>query len=297
MTAGRRVCLIGFGEVGQTLATDLLARGGCEIAAYDLLFQDPASAPSRAAAALRVRVAKDPDRAATGADVVVSAVTAAQDLNAARSTSPGLERGAFFLDLNSVSPGVKQQAAQIVAAAGGRYVESAIMAPIAPQRSASPMLLGGAHAAAFLTVAHELGFAGARVFSDRIGPASAAKMCRSVVIKGMEALLAESLLTARCYGVETTVVHSLQDLFPSLNWSTLSRYMISRSLIHGRRRAEEMHEVARTIAEAGLQPSMSLASALRQEWAADFRSAAAHEELAEMLDAVLSLARPETSQC
>ena len=66
-------------------------------------------------------------------------------------------------------------------------------------------------------------------------------------------------------------------------------------------RAKELFDgrlpVARTIEETGLQPSMSHASALRQEWAANFRSAAAHEELAEMLDAVLCLARPETSQC
>jgi 3-hydroxyisobutyrate dehydrogenase-like beta-hydroxyacid dehydrogenase len=91
---------------------------------------------------------------------------------------------------------------QIVEAAGGRYIESAIMSPINPKRAASPMLLGGPHAAEFLSVARQLGFTAATVFSDQIGGASAAKMCRSVIIKGMEALLGESLLAARRYGVE-----------------------------------------------------------------------------------------------
>ena len=100
-------------------------------------------------------------------------------------------------------------------------------------------------------------------------------------------LLTESLLTARHYGVETTVLDSLRNLFPGENWPVLARYMISRSLIHGRRRAEEMREVAHTVSEAGLEPHMSAASAQRQDWAAAFREAASIEALEPMLDAVL----------
>jgi 3-hydroxyisobutyrate dehydrogenase-like beta-hydroxyacid dehydrogenase len=297
MTTNARLCLLGFGEVGQTLAADLLARGVSTLCAYDILFHDAHSGPRRAAATMNVRAADSARAAAEGADVVVSAVTAEQDVAAARSVVQGFARDAFFLDLNSVSPGVKQRVAEVVEAAGARYVEAAIMAPIAPKRIASPMLFGGPHAAAFLPLACELGFAGAQVFSDLIGRASAAKMCRSVVIKGMEALLAESLLTARRYGVEDAVIDSLQNLFPASDWRTLARYMISRSLIHGRRRAEEMREVARTVDEAGVQPWMSRACAQRQEWAAEFRGAAATEPLEPMLDQVLSLAGAEKPRC
>src|SRR5262249_27889189 len=153
------------------------------------------------------------------------------------------ERDAYFLDVNSVSPGVKQQVANVVGAAGGRYVEAAIMSPISPRRIKAPILLGGPHAATFLSLAHELGFEGAEVFSDQLGRASAAKMCRSIIVKGMEALLAESMLTARHYGVEASVLDSLGNVLRTDHWPTLARYMISRSLIHGRRRAEEMREV------------------------------------------------------
>jgi 3-hydroxyisobutyrate dehydrogenase-like beta-hydroxyacid dehydrogenase len=290
----QRICLLGFGEVGQILAADFQAAGVTHISAFDLLFKDANSACSRAAAAAGVRAAASAAEAAADADLIVSAVTAAQDLAAAESVVSGIKPAAYFLDVNSVSPGVKAQVAQLIDSSGGRYVEAAIMSPISPKRIASPMLLGGRHASAFLSQAQTLGFAGAQVFSDEVGRASAAKMCRSVMIKGMEALLTESLLTARHHGVESVILDSMRNLFPGVDWPAMARYMISRSLLHGRRRAEEMREVARTVSEAGLQPHMSAACAQRQDWAADFREQASIEELETMLDQVLARVRLET---
>jgi 3-hydroxyisobutyrate dehydrogenase-like beta-hydroxyacid dehydrogenase len=217
---------------------------------------------------------------------VISAVTAAQTLAAAQSVVDGLSKGAVFLDLNSASPGMKRQAADAVAASGGRYVEAAVMSPVPPKRLATSMLLGGPHAQAVLPHLKELGFEGARFFSSETGRASAAKMCRSVIVKGMEALLSESLLTARAYDVEEVVLASLEDLFPGPDWRELSRYMISRTLEHGTRRAEEMREVARTVSEAGLEPHMSAAAAERQDWAPQFAGALDQTELDGMLDAI-----------
>jgi 3-hydroxyisobutyrate dehydrogenase-like beta-hydroxyacid dehydrogenase len=189
-----------------------------------------------------------------------------------------------------VSPVVKQQTAAIIEAGRGRYVEAAIMAPIAPKRIASPILLGGPHAQAFVERARPLGFSGAKPFSDKIGRASATKMCRSVIIKGMEALLTESLLAARRHGVHETVIQSLQNLLPGSDWHSLARYMISRSLQHGARRAEEMREVAVTVRESGLHPWMSEATAERQQWAAPFGELANVSDLESMLDRLLSAA-------
>ena len=293
MSAIKHICLLGFGEVGQTLAADFRGAGGTQLTAFDLLFKNVESACTRAAVAAGVGVTQSAGEAVANVDLVVSAVTAAQDLAAARSVIGSIKPGTYFLDVNSVSPGVKTQVAELIDATGARYVEAAIMSPISPKRVGSPMLFGGEHAAQFLPLAQKLGFSGAQVFSDQVGRASAAKMCRSVMIKGMEALLTESLLSARHYGVESTVIDSLRNLFPAADWSTLARYMISRSLIHGRRRAEEMREVAQTVSDAGLQPHMSAACAQRQDWAADFRDAASIEELEAMLDAVLSRAKAE----
>lgn len=297
MSTIERICLLGFGEVGQTLAADLRAAGITQLTAFDLLFRDPQSACSRAAAKADVQAASSAGDAVADADLVISAVTAAQDVAAARSVVGALKRSAYFLDVNSVSPGVKQQTADLIEAAGGCYVEAAIMSPISPKRSGSPMLLGGRHAMTFLPLAQNLGFTGAQLFSEEIGRAAAAKMCRSVMIKGMEALLTESLLTARHYGVEATVLDSLRSLFPAADWASLSRYMISRSLIHGRRRAEEMREVAQAVTEAGLRPHMSAACAQRQDWAAGFGDAASIDELEAMLDAVLARAKTQRTSC
>ena len=122
-----QVCLLGFGEVGQALVGDFGARGLSNLAVWDVLFTVADSAPRRAAVGKPVRVAANVEDAVANADLVISAVTAAQDVAAARSVVPHLKRNAYFFDVNSVSPGVKVEVSQIVEAAGGRYIESAIM--------------------------------------------------------------------------------------------------------------------------------------------------------------------------
>jgi 3-hydroxyisobutyrate dehydrogenase-like beta-hydroxyacid dehydrogenase len=272
-----RVALIGLGEVGRTLAADLADH---DLTAWDVKFADPASAPSRNAAALGLAPSRSAIDAVRDADLVISAVTAANDLVAAQAVAPGIEAGAFFLDMNSASPGQKQASAAAIDGAGGRYVEAAVMSPIHPKRIGEP------HAAEFAAVAAPVGFAGIEVFADEVGKASATKMCRSVVIKGVEALLTESMLAARAYGVEERVLATLSNLLPSDDWEKLAAYMISRALEHGTRRAEEMREAARTVAETGIEPLMATATALRQDFSARFPQAAAGGSVAGMVDAI-----------
>lgn len=291
-----RIGLVGYGEVGQILAADLRDRGVQRISVWDVQFAREGSGPLEAARKSSVHIGAEPRDAAHGAALVISAVTAAQDVAAAQSIAPYLTPGTYFLDLNSVSPGVKRQSAAVVEASGGCYVEAAIMSPISPKRSASPILLGGPHAQQFVTLARSLGFNGAEVFSDTLGKASAAKMCRSVIVKGTEALITEALLAARSYGVENTVLDSLRNLFPAQDWHSQARYMISRALRHGARRAEEMREVAATVREAGLDPWMSLASAERQQWCARFGEHAGTERLEDMLEALLAASAPEGNE-
>jgi 3-hydroxyisobutyrate dehydrogenase-like beta-hydroxyacid dehydrogenase len=287
--AARRITLIGLGEVGRVLASDLHERGNADLSAWDRLFPVAGSEPQRAAGALTfLRAAGSMADAVRERAIVISAVTAGECRAAAQEAAVVLSRGAFYLDLNSVSPRTRAGTAELIEAQGGYYIEAAVMSPIAPKRIGSPIWLGGPHARAFLPVAQALGFSGAAVYSDTIGEASAAKMCRSVIIKGMEALLAESLLTARHHGVEDVVLASLQDLFPAGDWRKLARYMISRSLQHGRRRAEEMREAARTVEEAGLEPWMSRGCVERQQWAAGHDVALGEEALTDMLDHMLA---------
>jgi len=267
-----QVALIGYGEVGKILAEDLRARG-IAISAYDLKLDSDHGQPLREhAAAHDVVLAASHTIAVHGVDLVVSAVTASQTVAAARSVAPGLKRGAYFLDLNSASPGAKVRAAAIVDAAGGRYVEAAVMTSVPPYRIKVPLLLGGPDASALEPVLKDLGFA-ARVASEQLGVASATKMCRSVMIKGLEAMVIESFTTARHYGVEDAVITSLQETFPGIDWERQAAYFFQRVIEHGRRRSEEVREVALTVQEAGLTPWSAAGTAERQAWVADLADA------------------------
>ncbi len=202
------------------------------------------------------------------ADLLISAVTASNTLEVAQAAAAHMRSGAVFLDFNSASPGTKQQAATCIEKAGGIYVEAGVMTSVPPYGIRVPMLLGGAHAA---ELADQLGAWGldAKVVSDRIGIASAIKMCRSVMIKGLEALVIESYTTARAYGVEDHMVPTLQETFPGIDWQQTGAYFFSRVVQHGQRRAQEMRESANTVREAGFEPLMTTSIADKQQWVAD----------------------------
>jgi 3-hydroxyisobutyrate dehydrogenase-like beta-hydroxyacid dehydrogenase len=186
----------------------------------------------------------------------------------AQACVPGVKAGAFFLDFNSASPGAKQRAAGLIDAAGGRYVEGAVMTSIPPYRIRVPLLLGGPSARELEPLLGALGF-DAKVASDKLGVASATKMCRSVMIKGLEAMVIESFTAARHYGVEDAVIASLHETFPGIDWEKQAAYFFQRVIEHGRRRSEEVREVAETVREAGLTPWSASGTAERQAWVAD----------------------------
>lgn len=279
-----RIALIGLGEVGRIFSEDLDAAH--ELIAWDTAFSRADSKASRNARELGIATAASAAVAVDGADIAICAVTASNDLAAAESVCGGLAPGAWFFDLNSSSPGQKNQAADAIHAAGGRYVEAALMAPIGPKRLASPFLLGGPNAAAFMAVAPLLCMHGASVVSDRVGVAAATKLCRSVIVKGLESLFGEALLAARTYGVERDVIDSLSNILPPADWEQVASYFVSRSLEHGVRRSEEMLEAARTVAEAGFTPRMSRAAAEHELWASQFADAFNPADLTAMLDAI-----------
>lgn len=266
--ANLSVAIIGLGEVGQALALDLRQAGVQRITAFDIAFANADSPQSRAARDLGVETLPSSPDAARRATLAISSVTAGSALEAARATAPGLAGGTLYLDVNSVSPRTKQEAAAIVEQAGGRYVEAAVMSPIHPKRIGTPILLGGLHTAAFLEIGVPLGF-NARPYAERIGAASSVKMCRSVMVKGIESLVAECLLASHHYGVTDDVLASLKDMFPGQDWDKTARYMLSRTLHHGRRRSEEMVEVAKTVTDSGIAPTMSDAIVERQRWAGE----------------------------
>ena len=260
--------LVGYGEVGRILAEDL-RKQDVNVLTYDIKLGGNKAGPLREHAREHgVALTTSHAELAAQADFIVSAVTASQAVPVAQACAPAVKKNAFFLDFNSASPGAKQRAAKLIDAAGGRYVEGAVMTSIPPYRIKVPLLLGGATASELAPLLLELGF-DAKVASEKLGVASAVKMCRSVMIKGLEAMTIECFTTARAYGVEDAVLASFKETFPGIDWEKQSAYFFQRVIEHGRRRAEEVREVAETVRDIGLTPWSAEGTAERQAWVAD----------------------------
>ena len=265
--------LIGYGEVGKIFTAGLKARTH-SVRAWDLKF-DPQVAPATVreaelahAGSAEVETSGSLNELCAQTSFIISAVTASNTLAVAQEAAQHLRPGAVFLDLNSASPGTKLQAAQAIVAAGGYYVEAGVMTSVPPYGIRVPMLLGGAQA---VTLAERLNAWGmdAKAVATEIGIASAIKMCRSVMIKGLEALVIESYTTARQYGVEDYMIPTLTETFPSIDWQQTGAYFFNRVAQHGKRRAEEMREAVNTVREAGFEPFMATAIAGKHQWVAE----------------------------
>jgi 3-hydroxyisobutyrate dehydrogenase-like beta-hydroxyacid dehydrogenase len=278
--AAPRIGFLGFGEVGQRFAADLRAsRPELALCTYDLLLHRAAAgeAMRRHAAAHRVELTVDAAALAGAQTLVFSAVTADQTLDAARSLARRPLEGAWVVDVNSAAPATKIECAAVVAAAGGHYVEAAVMTSVPPHGMRVPMLLGGAHAAVAEPLLRGLGFVVETVSAD-LGVASAIKLCRSVIIKGLESLVVESFSAARSLGVEQQVLASLAETYPQFDWEKQGDYLFSRVIQHGKRRAEEMRASAQMIDATPVRGTMASAIALRQDSVAKLRGVDAFRE-------------------
>jgi 3-hydroxyisobutyrate dehydrogenase-like beta-hydroxyacid dehydrogenase len=265
MTSNRpRLCFIGFGEAGQAIASGLREAGVESIAAWDILFPKAEGAKLKSAGeAIGARRASSAADAVTNSDIIVAAVTAASSLEAAQSVAPHITGNPYYLDVNSVSPGRKQDTARLLEGTA-RYVDVAILAPIHPKRHKTPLLLAGEHAESVLPILiDELEMQGA-ITSDQVGAAAALKMIRSVMIKGIEALTAECFMAAERAGIADEVAASLKNNYPTLDWPSVIEYNLERMASHGIRRADEMEQSAATLTELGIEPLMTNGTVARQ---------------------------------
>jgi 3-hydroxyisobutyrate dehydrogenase-like beta-hydroxyacid dehydrogenase len=231
--------LIGFGEAGQAFV------GAEDWRAFDI-------DPKKTREATLAEALRD-------AKVVISVVTADQALAAAKQAAELIGTSVMFCDMNSVAPGTKQEAAAAIEAAGGRYVDVAVMSPVHPRRKATPLLVSGPHAEAGLTALTGLGFSDVRIVGDEVGRASTIKMLRSVMYKGVEALTAECLLACEMAGVTEEVLGSFGN-----DWATGADYRLDRMMVHGVRRSEEMREVVKTLEALGIEPALTRGTVERQ---------------------------------
>ncbi|HEX7932890.1 MAG TPA: DUF1932 domain-containing protein [Paraburkholderia sp.] len=264
--AAGAIAIIGFGEVGPIFAR-ALADAGHTVSIFDIKLHDAAT---RAAIVERAeqsgaRVADDLASALRDAQLVFSAVTASQAEAVASAAAAHLKAGQVFVDLNSVSPAVKQRNSVAIQQNGADYVEAAVMAPVPPQGIRVPMLLGGRVAGKTAERLNALGMR-CEAVAQEVGLASAIKLCRSIMIKGMEALCVQSMLAARQFDVDGRVLASLAASFPGVGWDTgYEAYLIGRVVEHGQRRSEEMREAASMLDGLGISSALATAVADVQE--------------------------------
>jgi 3-hydroxyisobutyrate dehydrogenase-like beta-hydroxyacid dehydrogenase len=257
-----RIAFIGYGEVGQTFARQFLTRGGVEIAAYDILF-DAGPLAERAKQA-GVAAAQNAAKAARDGDVIISAVTADAVLDVAREAQSYLKSGQYFFDINSASPNTKTRAAELVNKTGAHYIEGAMMAAVLTPGITVPILAGGPAAADLAQRMNALGM-NIRAVAIEYGRASAMKLCRSIVMKGLEVMTVECARAAAFWNVADEVFGSLEATYPGMGWAALAENSAERVSNHGLRRAAEMREAAGMLADMELNPALAAAIADAQE--------------------------------
>jgi 3-hydroxyisobutyrate dehydrogenase-like beta-hydroxyacid dehydrogenase len=267
--------IIGFGEVGKIFAAGLTASPNQNsVFVWDARWREgmPHSlADHEAIAASGAVGCLSLEDLCDQSELIFSAVTASNALAVAQEVAPLIREKTVFIDLNSASPATKKSGAALIDSVGGNYVDAGVMTSVPPYGIRTPILLGG-------KIAHDVSqtLAGygmnVKVVSNEIGVASAIKMSRSIMIKGLEALVIESYTTARAYGVEDFVLPTLTETFPAIDWEKQGDYFFQRVVQHGKRRAEEMVEAARTVSEGVLAPTMTAAIAERQAWVAAQRA-------------------------
>ncbi len=197
---------VGFGEAGYHIAKGLRGAGVASLLAYDLHAQTAGRGErirSRAADA-GVTLVDSPRELAAACGVILSVVTASSAAEAAAQNRPFLQPRHFYADMNSVSPALKQAICEEISASGARFVEAAILAPIQPLGHRAPMLVNGQHEHAFIAAMSGFGMR-LEPLSGQIGAAAAVKMCRSIMVKGMEALMLECMVGAARYGAQERV--------------------------------------------------------------------------------------------
>ena len=267
MTNNFSIGFIGFGEAGFNIAKGLRGEGVARLFAYDINTNAPRLGEKirQRARASEVSLLDSNEGLARECEILFSTVTADQATRAAEQTAPFLGSRHFYVDLNSVSPAAKQSIGAIIDKTGARFVEAAVMAAVPPHGHRVPMLVGGKAAHEIVELLSPFGMR-LEVMSEEIGAAIAVKICRSIVVKGLEALLFECALAASRYGADERVFASLDESLPGTNWSRLTGYMIGRVIEHGERRAREMEEVAEALRAVGIEPMMAEATLRRQEW-------------------------------
>jgi 3-hydroxyisobutyrate dehydrogenase-like beta-hydroxyacid dehydrogenase len=249
------VAVLGVGEAGSEVVADLL-EAGATVRVHDPAVPAPESTVSCA----------DEAEAARGADVVLSVNSAAAALDALRAGLSGCTPGAVWADLNTASPALEEELAELAAQAGVRFTDVSLMAPVPGKGLRTPMLASGDGASRFAEQLAPFG-ASVEVLDEAAGEASRRKLLRSVFFKGMAAAVVEALEAAAVLGLDEWMREVVATELEQADAAFATR-LETGSIRHAVRRTEEMAAATDMLTELGVPPRVSAAS---HDWLVDLQ--------------------------
>lgn len=251
-----RIGFIGYGEVASAFAQAML-QSGAEVAAHDVLLDQEGGFEvlQRRTRTEGVRFGSLPE-VVKGADYVLATVTTNVARTVAEGCVPLLGADQVYVDLNSTAPSVKVQISEIIGRSAAEFVEGAILGAVGATGARTEILTGGQKGGEVAERLTSLGL-NVRHYSPEIGKASMFKMLRSIVSKGLEALLLEMLIAGRRAGVEADLWRDITGFLTRNPFDRVaSNWIQSHALAH-ERRYHEMVQVAETLGEIGVEPIMT----------------------------------------
>ncbi len=292
---------IGFGEAAFHISSGLMAEGIPPISAFDVMADDTKVGPliRERACAAKVRLAVSLSELLRVADLVICATSAKYALAIARQAAAFMRPGQVYADLNSSSPRVKQDIDTLIRPTGGLFVDVAVMELVPPHRHKVPMSVSGAGARRFKELLDPYGM-NITYVNDHAGSSSAFKMLRSIFMKGLTALLLETLTAARKAGIDKEIMASISGTLDKQPIETLANLLLTRTAVAAERRAAEMSEVVSTLQDMGLDSSASAATRGKLQALADLdlKTLFHHkppEHYTLVLDAILKRAERKTT--
>lgn len=288
-----RVGFIGFGEAASNMAAGMGEEGLGGMVAYDVAWQDPTYGQLVQERARQAGVTLAADGAAlmAQADIIISATSAALAVPVARESAPYLA-GKLYADVNAASPLAMEEVGEVVAGAGGRFADVAMMGPLPSFRHKVPMLASGPAAGEFQEAMTPYGL-NITIVGDAPGRASAIKMFRSVILKGLEALALEMMPAAHRFGVDDAVIDGIIASTGLTEFKKLMHGLLTSDAIAAERRMHEMEAVVATLDEMGMDARMSRAARDKLEWSANLgmRDYFGGERPASYLDVLAAMER------
>lgn len=251
-----RVALLGLGEAGSAIAADLVA-AGVDVRGYDPLVDAPSGCAQR----------HDEKDAVRDADLVLSVNSSHDAASALDASLSALRPGTIWADLNTASPGLKQQLGAMVADSDVLMVDVALLAPVPGRGLRTPMMMSGLGAERCARLLRGWG-ASVEVIDGPPGAAISRKLLRSVFYKGLAAAVVEALEGASAAGLEDWLRDNIASELAGFDRQTIDR-LVDGTHLHARRRTDEMAAAAQQLRELGVQPRVA---------------EAAHDLLAELRD-------------